>query len=90
MADVSSPYGCKFCNRDRSSHGMSYAKDKGMHFWEKPDDSQIKERMLARRGRVPKGEVFAMEERSRINVDDFYDVLWALADNGWLVFKDDK
>lgn len=48
------------------------------------------EEKKSRYGRVDKDSVFAMADRSRINVDDFYAVLWSLADHGWLVFKDDS
>ncbi|MEV4861515.1 hypothetical protein MRBLMF1_002757 [Streptomyces ossamyceticus] len=43
------PFGCRWCGDEQSSHGRQWMAGKGMHGWERPTERQIKARMLARR-----------------------------------------
>lgn len=44
-----SPFSCRWCGEERSNHGRSYVRSKGLHSWEEPTQEQIKARMRARR-----------------------------------------
>jgi hypothetical protein len=43
------PFGCRWCGRERRSHGQLFLPRRGFHKWEQPTQAQIKARMLARR-----------------------------------------
>jgi hypothetical protein len=46
---IASPFACRWCGEERSHHGRSYVKSKGLHSWEQPTAAQVLARMLARR-----------------------------------------
>lgn len=46
---VAEPYGCALCGVAKRAHGRRYITGAGVHVWERPSDTQVKERMLARR-----------------------------------------
>jgi hypothetical protein len=43
------PYGCADCGIARDRHGRQFLLGEGGHQWRAPDDTVIKQRMLARR-----------------------------------------
>ncbi|PPF85780.1 hypothetical protein C5C03_13580 [Clavibacter michiganensis] len=45
------PDGCRWCGDARTSHGHTYSRAAGGHFWEQPTPSQRLSRMRARRFR---------------------------------------
>lgn len=44
-----SPFGCRWCGRERRSHGQLFLPRRGFHQWVQPTQVQIKARMVARR-----------------------------------------
>lgn len=46
---VPTPFGCRWCGRERGSHGWLFMPRRGLHNWERPTERQIKARMVARR-----------------------------------------
>lgn len=48
MRGLPNPDGCRICGIEQRGHAIQVGTD-GSHTWQQPTQSQIKERMLARR-----------------------------------------